>query len=73
MSNWKSPVLLIHGDDDRNVRFAQTIDLVNRLELRGIPFEQLVLPDDIHDFLIDVHWRQTDVAMVRFLDGTLKP
>ena len=31
MSTWKSPVLVIHGDDDRNVRFSQTTDLVRRL------------------------------------------
>lgn len=32
IDKWKSPVLLIHGDDDRNVRFSQTTDLVRRLE-----------------------------------------
>ena len=35
MSMWKSPVLLIHGDDDRNVRFSQTTDLVRRLRKLG--------------------------------------
>src|SRR4030095_16871986 len=25
IGKWKSPVLLIHGDDDRNVNFAQTV------------------------------------------------
>src|SRR5213075_2294197 len=27
VTTWKSPVLLIHGDDDRNVPFDQTVDL----------------------------------------------
>jgi dipeptidyl aminopeptidase/acylaminoacyl peptidase len=27
MKTWKSPVLLIHGDDDRNVAFNQTLIL----------------------------------------------
>ena len=27
VSTWKSPVLLIQGDDDRNVPFSQTVDL----------------------------------------------
>ena len=31
VDTWKSPVLFIHGDDDRNVYFAQTVDLVARL------------------------------------------
>ena len=50
LAGWKSPVLLIHGDDDRNVRFAQTVDLARRLEEAGVPFEELVIPDDTH------HW-----------------
>ena len=28
---WKSPVLIIHADDDRNVAFSQSTDLVNGL------------------------------------------
>jgi len=32
ISGWKSPVLFIHGDDDRNVRFNQTVDLIQRFE-----------------------------------------
>src|SRR5262249_33352908 len=51
IATWKSPVLLIHGDDDRNVRFHQTVDLARRLTAAGIPFEELVLPDEIHGFL----------------------
>ena len=43
-------MLLIHGDDDRNVRFAQTVDLARRLEEAAVPFEELVIPDDTH------HW-----------------
>src|ERR1700678_1809241 len=46
---WKSPVLLIQGDDDRNVHFQQTVDLARRLEERNVPFEELVLPNEIHE------------------------
>jgi dipeptidyl aminopeptidase/acylaminoacyl peptidase len=31
VANWRSPVLLVHGDDDRNVPFQQTTDLVEKL------------------------------------------
>src|SRR5207248_5240956 len=41
VSTWKSPVLLIQGDDDRNVPFAQTVDLVQRLRENHVNFEQL--------------------------------
>jgi len=43
VAGWKSPVLLIHGDDDRNVRFSQSTDLVRRLAAAGVPFETLVI------------------------------
>ena len=32
IATWKSPVLLIQGDDDRNVPFHQTVDLARRLD-----------------------------------------
>ena len=51
MSTWKSPVLLIQGDDDRNVQFHQTVDLARRLQQHGVSFEELVLPDETHDFM----------------------
>ena len=53
---WKSPVLLIHGDDDRNVQFEQTVDLLRRLRAKGVEVEELVIPDDIHDFLLFRNW-----------------
>jgi dipeptidyl aminopeptidase/acylaminoacyl peptidase len=53
---WTSPVLVIHGDDDRNVRFEQTVDLVRRLRAKGVDVEELVIPDDIHDFLLFRNW-----------------
>ena len=35
IDGWKSPVFLVHGDDDRNVDFAQTVGLVELLRARG--------------------------------------
>ena len=63
VEKWKSPVLLIHGDDDRNVPFNQTTDLVQRLRRQNVEFEQLVFPDDIHDFLLWRHWVEAYTAM----------
>ena len=56
VDTWKSPVLLIHGDDDRNVNFAQTVMLVEALRKRKVEFEQLIFPDEIHDFLLHRNW-----------------
>ncbi|MFT3975883.1 MAG: prolyl oligopeptidase family serine peptidase [Sphingomonas bacterium] len=73
IKGWRSPVLLIQGDDDRNVEFEQTVDLARRLAAQGTPFEELILPNEIHGFLRHDSWLRADVATVRFLDGVLKP
>jgi dipeptidyl aminopeptidase/acylaminoacyl peptidase len=71
VKTWKSPVLLIQGDDDRNVQFHQTVDLARRLSTQGAPFEELVLPDEIHGFLRHASWLTADSATARFFDRTL--
>ncbi|MFA9274262.1 MAG: alpha/beta hydrolase family protein, partial [Candidatus Aquirickettsiella gammari] len=69
----KSPVLLIHGDDDRNVHFGQTVDLVSRLDKNGIYYEELVFPDDVHGFLLYRNWLKSNQATAKFLDKFFKP
>ncbi|MGL1489050.1 alpha/beta hydrolase family protein, partial [Vibrio parahaemolyticus] len=51
MSTWKSPVLIIHGDDDRNVRINQSTDLIQRLNKLKIENETILIPDDTHHWL----------------------
>ena len=72
VDTWKSPVLFIHGDDDRNVYFTQTVDLVARLRARGVIIEQLVFPDDVHDFLLHRNWLAGYHATSDFFDRHLK-
>ncbi len=73
VSTWKSPVLLIHGDDDRTVAFAQTVQLVEALRKQRVPFEQLIFPDEIHDFLVHADWLAAYHAADEFLARYLKP
>ena len=68
IATWKSPVLLIHGDDDRNVRFSQTTDLVRRLDKAGVSYEELVIPDDTHYFMRHANLVKVDAAVVAFFD-----
>jgi dipeptidyl aminopeptidase/acylaminoacyl peptidase len=68
IGEWKSPVLLIHGDDDRNVRFSQTTDLVRRLEKAGVQFEELVIPDDTHHFFLYANMVKVNSATAAFFD-----
>jgi dipeptidyl aminopeptidase/acylaminoacyl peptidase len=71
VDTWKSPVLFIHGDDDRNVYFTQTVDLVARLRERNVHIEQLIFPDEIHDFLLHRSWLKAYHAASDFFDRTL--
>ena len=71
IATWTSPVLLIQGDDDRNVHFAETIDLARRLEAKGVDFEELVLPDEIHGFLRYASWLKADSATAEYLTRKL--
>jgi dipeptidyl aminopeptidase/acylaminoacyl peptidase len=73
IAGWRSPVLLIHGDDDRNVRINQTIALAAELRTRGVAFEELIIPNEIHDFLRHAGWRQVNAATADFLERQLKP
>jgi dipeptidyl-peptidase-4 len=68
IDKWKSPVLLVHGDDDRNVNFAQTVGLVQLLRARNVYHELLVFPDDIHETLLHSRWMYTFDRMEAFLE-----
>ncbi|MFZ0364026.1 MAG: prolyl oligopeptidase family serine peptidase, partial [Candidatus Cybelea sp.] len=71
ISTWKSPVLLIQGDDDRNVEFHQMVDLVDRLRIAHVPYEQIVLPNEIHGFLRYASWLEADTATAEYLSRKL--
>ena len=72
VASWKSPVLLIHGDDDRNVPFGQTVELAQRLREQHVDVEELIFPDEIHDFLLWKNWIRAYAATVEFFDRKLK-
>lgn len=71
IEEWTSPVLLIHGDDDRNVAFSQTTGLVQLLRAHDIYYELIVFPDDVHDSLLFKRWLITFNAMDDFFDRFL--
>jgi dipeptidyl aminopeptidase/acylaminoacyl peptidase len=72
IKTWRSPVLLIQGDDDRNVPFAQMVRLVEELRKQGVEFQQLVFADEIHGFLLHRTWLAAYRAASDFLDQHLK-
>jgi dipeptidyl aminopeptidase/acylaminoacyl peptidase len=71
LKNWRSPVLLIQGDDDPDVQFNQTVRLAGALRGRKVEVEELVFPDEVHDFLLYRSWRDAYEAAVGFLKRKL--
>lgn len=67
VDTWTSPVLLIHADDDRNVQFNQSIDLINRLEKKGVHYETLSIPDDTHHWMKYSNELNVNKAAAEFL------
>jgi dipeptidyl aminopeptidase/acylaminoacyl peptidase len=72
LQSWRSPVLLIAGDDDRNVHFDQTVALASALRKKGVPLRELVFPDEIHEFLLHRNWVTAYEATAEFLQEHLK-
>ncbi len=66
IEDWRSPVLVIHGDDDRNVPFTETVDLVESLRRQGVEVEQLIFPDEVHSFLLHRRWLEAYHAAADF-------
>ncbi|MCU0399208.1 MAG: prolyl oligopeptidase family serine peptidase [Cyclobacteriaceae bacterium] len=66
IKGWRSPVLLIHGDDDRNVPFSETVSLAESLREQGVYFEQVIFPDEVHGFLLHKNWLSAYKASADF-------
>ena len=71
VKTWRSPVLLIQGDDDRNVPFKEMVHLVEALRKQGVVFQQIVFPDEIHEFLLHSTWLRSYHAASDFFDHYL--
>ncbi|MEP6951586.1 MAG: prolyl oligopeptidase family serine peptidase [Ginsengibacter sp.] len=72
LKGWRSPVLFIHGDDDRNVPFDQTVNLVEKLRDQNTYFEELIFPDEVHMFLLHSNWLKAYHASIDFFRKRLK-
>lgn len=66
VAGWTSPVLIIHGDDDRNVAFSQSTDLVRRLEEKAVELETLVIVDDTHHFMAHSNQQKVNRAVAEY-------
>ncbi len=73
VDRWRSPVLLIHGDNDPNVAYKQTPLLADALRARGVHVEELIFPDEVHEFLLHSDWLRIYQAEADFFERTLEP
>jgi dipeptidyl aminopeptidase/acylaminoacyl peptidase len=73
IDHWRSPVLLVHGDNDPDVAYAQTPLLADALRARDVHVEELIFPDEIHGFLLHRDWLAAYTAAADFFERTLQP
>jgi dipeptidyl aminopeptidase/acylaminoacyl peptidase len=73
IAKWRSPVLLIHGDNDPSVAFDQTPMLADALRSRGVDVQELIFPDEVHEFLLHSDWLKAYGAEAAFFERVLKP
>jgi len=72
VDTWRSPVLMIHGDDDPDVKFKNTVILSYQLRRKNVEVEELIFPDEVHDFLLYRTWHEAYQATVRFFERKLR-
>ncbi len=62
VGNWKTPMLVIHGERDYRVTLNHGLSAFNALQRRGVPSRLLVFPDENHFVLRPSNallWHQT--------------
>ena len=65
-------MLLIHGDDARNVQFTETTDLVQRLAKQGVRHEEIVIVDDTHHWMRFANSLRVYEATAEYFDRMLR-
>ncbi len=73
IDQWRSPVLVVQADDDRNVPPQQSTELIQDLRAHHIPFEQILLPNEVHDLTRYTSWLALFQATDAYLDEHLHP
>jgi dipeptidyl aminopeptidase/acylaminoacyl peptidase len=48
VQNWRTPMLVVHGERDFRIPYSQSLAMYNTLQQRGIPSRLVVFPDENH-------------------------
>lgn len=71
--NWKSPVLILHGEKDYRCPVSESLMLFEALQERSVPSELMIFPDENHWILKPRNIAAWYDAVGEFLDRHLKP
>jgi dipeptidyl aminopeptidase/acylaminoacyl peptidase len=72
MDRLQRPLLVLHGTNDRNVSFADSLRLFDVLIKLGKRFESQIYPGEIHFFRRDIVLRDAWTRIEEFFDRTVK-
>ena len=71
MDKLQRPLLVLHGTNDGNVSFADSLRLFDVLIKLGKPFESQIYPGEIHFFRRDIvlrdAWKRADEFFERYV------
>jgi dipeptidyl aminopeptidase/acylaminoacyl peptidase len=71
IEQWRSPVLVVQADDDRDVPSQQSSELIEALRSHSIEHDELIIPNEIHDLARYASWMQFFEATDRYFDEHL--
>ncbi len=71
IDQWRSPVLVVQADDDRDVPSQQSSELIEALRSHRIEHDQLMLPNEIHDLARYASWMQFFEVTDRYFEQHL--
>ena len=71
IDQWRSPVLVVQADDDRDVPSGQSSELIEALRSHRIHHDELILPNEIHDLARYASWLKFFQAADHYFDEHL--
>jgi len=72
VSKWRTPMLVIHGEQDFRIPYSQGLGVFSALQRRGIESRLLVFPNENHWVLKPADSTQWHHAVFEWLDAHLK-
>lgn len=73
VQNFRTPMLVLHGERDFRIPYSQSLGLFNALQRRGVPSRLVVFPDENHWILKPQNSIQWYREVNRWLDQYLRP